>query len=88
MRILIAEDDPALASFIRQGLEAEHYAVDVCSDGEQARNLALEFEYDLLTLDLSLPKLDGLSILRQVRTRKPSVPILVLTGRTKVEDRV
>jgi|SRR5581483_4090657 len=88
MRILIAEDDAALASFIRQGLEAEHYAVDVCSDGEQARNLAVEFDYDLVMLDLTLPKLDGLSILRQVRTRKSSVPILVLTGRTKVEDRV
>lgn len=88
MRILIAEDDTPLASFIRQGLEAEHYAVDVCSDGEQARNLAMEFEYDLVMLDLTLPRLDGLSILRQVRTRKPSVPILVLTGRTRVEDRV
>jgi DNA-binding response OmpR family regulator len=88
MRILIAEDDAALASFIRQGLESEHYAVDVCSDGEQARNLAVEFDYDLVMLDLTLPKLDGLSILRQVRTRKSSVPILVLTGRTKVEDRV
>src|SRR5581483_8053179 len=88
MRILIAEDDAALASFIKQGLEAEHYAVDVCSDGEQARNLTVEFEYDLVILDLTLPRLDGLSLLRQVRTRKPSVPILVLTGRTRVEDRV
>src|SRR5438270_2502875 len=88
MRMLIAEDDAALASFIKQGLEAEHYAVDVCSDGEQARNLAVEFEYDLVILDLTLPRLDGLCLLRQVRTRKPSVPILVLTGRTRVEDRV
>jgi DNA-binding response OmpR family regulator len=73
MRILVAKDDAALASFINKGLESEHYAVDVSSDGEQARNL---------------PRLDGVAILRFLRTRKPSMPILVLTGRTRVEDRV
>jgi two-component system copper resistance phosphate regulon response regulator CusR len=88
MRMLIAEDDPALASFVRKGLEAEHYAVDVSADGEQARSLASEMAYDLVVLDLNLPRLDGVSILRHLRTRKPSVPILVLTGRARVEDRV
>jgi DNA-binding response OmpR family regulator len=88
MRILIAEDDAALASFVRKGLEAEHYAVDVSADGEQARAMAGEFDYDLVVLDLTLPRLDGVSILRYVRTRKPSLPILVLTGRSRVEDRV
>ena len=88
MRILIAEDDTALASFVRKGLEAEHYAVDVSADGEQARAMAGEFDYDLVVLDLTLPRLDGVSILRCVRTRKPSIPILVLTGRSRVEDRV
>ena len=88
MRILMAEDDAALASFVRKGLEAEHYAVDVSGDGEQARAMATELDYDLLVLDLSLPRLDGVSVLRSVRARKPSVPILVLTGRSKVEDRV
>jgi len=88
MRILIAEDDPALASFVRKGLEAEHYAVDVSADGEQARALAGEFDFDLVVLDLNLPRLDGVSILRYLRTRKPSMPILVLTGRNRVEDRV
>ena len=88
MRILIAEDDPALASFVKKGLEAEHYAVDISGDGEQARALAGEFDFDLVVLDLNLPRLDGVSLLRQVRTRKPSMPILVLTGRTRVEDRV
>ena len=73
MRILVAKDDAALASFINKGLESEHYAVDVSSDGEQARNL---------------PRLDGVAILRFLRTPKPSMPILVLTGRTGVEDRV
>src|SRR6266852_5629847 len=88
MRILIAEDDPALASFVRKGLEAEHYAVDISADGEQARALAGEFDFDLVVLDLNLPRLDGVSILRYLRTRKPSMPILVLTGRNRVEDRV
>ena len=88
MRILIAEDDSALASFVKKGLSAEHYAVDVSNDGEQARSMAGEFEYDLVVLDLNLPHLDGVTILRYLRTRKPSMPILVLTGRTRVEDRV
>lgn len=88
MRILIVEDDAALASFVKKGLEAEHYAVDASGDGEQARSMATELEYDLVVLDLSLPRLDGVSVLRSVRARKPSVPILVLTARTRVEDRV
>jgi two-component system chemotaxis response regulator CheB len=88
MRILIAEDDEALARFVRQGLEAERYAVDVFSDGEQARAAATEFEYDVIILDLNLPKLDGVSVLRYLRSKKPSVPVLVLTQRTRVEDRV
>ncbi len=88
MRILIAEDEEALAKFVRQGLEGEHYAVDVFSDGEQARVAAAENDYDLVILDLNLPKLDGVSVLRQVRLKKPSLPVLVLTQRSRVEDRV
>jgi len=88
MRILIAEDDSSLASFVKKGLDAEHYAVDVSNDGEQARAMAGEFDYDLVVLDLNLPRLDGVAILRYLRTRKPTMPILVLTGRTRVEDRV
>jgi two-component system, OmpR family, copper resistance phosphate regulon response regulator CusR len=88
MRILMAEDDSALGSFVRKGLEAEHYAVDVSEDGEQARAMASELDYDLVMLDLNLPRLDGISILRSVRVRKPSMPILILTGRSRVEDRV
>jgi len=88
MRVLIAEDDAALASFVRKGLEAEHYAVDVTTDGEQARAMAGEMDYDLLMLDLNLPRVDGITILRHLRTRKPSMPILVLTSRNRVEDRV
>jgi two-component system, chemotaxis family, protein-glutamate methylesterase/glutaminase len=88
MRILIAEDDEALARFVRQGLEAEHYSVDVLPDGEQARAAATQFEYDVVILDLNLPKLDGVSVLRHLRSKKPSLPVLVLTQRTRVEDRV
>lgn len=88
MRILIAEDDAALAGFVRKGLEAEHYAVDISADGEQARALASELDYDLIVLDLNLPRLDGVAILKQVRSKKANVPILILTARGKVEDRV
>jgi flagellar motor switch protein FliM len=88
MRILIAEDDTALAGFVRKGLEAEHYAVDVSNDGEQARALATELDYDLLVLDLNLPRLDGVNILRRVRAEKPQLPIVVLTARGRVDDRV
>jgi two-component system, OmpR family, copper resistance phosphate regulon response regulator CusR len=91
MRILVAEDDTALASFVKKGLESEHYAVDVSTDGEQARAMAGELDFDLVVLDLNLPRLDGVAILRFLRflrTRKPGMPILVLTARTRVEDRV
>lgn len=88
MRILIAEDDEALAKFLRQGLLAENYTVDIFPDGEQSRLAGLESDYDLVILDLNLPKLDGVSVLRQLRLKKPSLPVLVLTQRTRVEDRV
>ncbi len=88
MRILVAEDDEALARFVRQGLEGEHYTVDVLPDGEQARTASIECEYDVVILDLNLPKVDGISVLRYLRSKKPSLPVLVLTQRTKVEDRV
>jgi len=88
MRILIAEDDAALAGFVRQGLQGEHYAVDVVEDGEQARAMGSEFDYDLVILDLNLPKLDGVSVLRHLRLKRPSLPVLVLTQRIRVEDRV
>ena len=88
MRILVAEDDTALSRFVKKGLEAEHYAVDVAREGDEAQYMAEQFEYDLLLLDLTLPRLDGLKVLQRVREAKPSLPVLVLTGRTNVEDRV
>jgi DNA-binding response OmpR family regulator len=88
MRILIVEDDAALASFIRKGLEAEHHAVDVAHEGNQGRAMAMEFDYDLVVLDLNLPGVDGLSVLKSLRQRKANLPVMILTARSRVEDRV
>ena len=88
MRVLVVEDDIPLAAFLKQGLEAESYAVDVVNDGVQASQTALEVAYDAMVLDLNLPKLDGVGVLDQIRPTKPSLPVLVLTGRARVEDRV
>jgi two-component system, OmpR family, copper resistance phosphate regulon response regulator CusR len=88
MRILIVEDDAALASFIRKGLEAEHHAVDTACDGEQGRAMATAIDYDLMVLDLNLPGLDGVSVLKSVRQQKSTLPVMVLTARSRIEDRV
>jgi len=88
MRILVVEDDAPLASFIRKGLECEHYAVDVASDGEAGFELAGACDYDLVVLDLNLPKMDGVAVLKALRPSKPQLPVLVLTARSRIEDRV
>src|SRR3984885_12602060 len=88
MKILIAEDDAALADFVRQGLQGEHYAVDVAEDGERAQAIGSEIDYDLLILDLNLSKLYGVAVLLHLRRLRPSMPVLVLTQRSQVDDRV
>jgi two-component system, OmpR family, copper resistance phosphate regulon response regulator CusR len=88
MRILIVEDDAALSSFIKKGLEAEYHAVDAALDGEQGLSMAMGIDYDLAVLDLNLPGLDGLTVLKSVRQRKPKLPVIILTARSRVEDRV
>ena len=88
MRILLAEDDVPVARFVRKGLEAEHYAVDVASDGEEAQFMVDEFDFDLVILDLNLPRVDGLEVLKHARARKASLPILILTARSAIEERV
>jgi len=88
MRILVVEDDKAVASFVKRGLESEQYAVDVAGDGEEAQVLIAAASFDLIILDLGLPKVDGLDVLKHIRSRKPSPPVLILSGRARVEDRV
>jgi len=88
MRILVVEDDQPVASFVKKGLESEQYAVDVTGDGEDARSLVGEADFDLVILDLILPKIDGFEVLKRIRSRKPSPPVLILSGRARVEDRV
>ncbi|MCH8156746.1 MAG: heavy metal response regulator transcription factor [Nitrospinae bacterium] len=88
MRILIVEDEKKVAGFIKKGLEEETYAVDVAYDGEEGLHLGKEGEYDLIILDLMLPKVDGLEILTQLRECGSDVPILLLTAKDAVEDRV
>ncbi len=86
MRILVVEDEKKVASFIRKGLEEEHYAVDVASDGETGLYMAEVSEYDLVVLDLMIPKIDGLEVLKRIRANKNNVPVLVLTAKDTVED--
>jgi len=88
MRILVIEDEKKVASFIQRGLEAEHYQVDVAYDGEAGLLQVFDNDYDALILDVMLPKRDGLSILRDIRTRKLTTPVLVLTARDTVSDKV
>ncbi len=88
MRLLVVEDEQKVASFIRHGFEEEKYAVDVAHDGETGAQLAGSVEYDLVILDLMLPKLSGLEVLRRIRLAKPDLPVLVLTAKGAVQDRV
>ncbi|MFB3886812.1 MAG: response regulator [Thermodesulfobacteriota bacterium] len=86
MRILIIEDEKKVASFIKKGLEEEHYAVDTAHDGETGLYMVDVNEYDLIVLDLMIPKIDGLEVLKRIRGNKNSVPILILTARDTAED--
>lgn len=88
MRILIIEDDEKLSRFIAKGLREEQYAVDVSHDGEDGSHWAMENEYDLVILDIMLPKMDGLSMCRLLREKGINTPIIMLTARDNVEDRV
>ncbi len=88
MRILVVEDEAKVASFIRRALEEESYAVDVCGDGAQSLDLVRGSSYDLVILDLMLPGLPGLEVLKTLRKEKLSVPVLILTARSQVDQKV
>jgi DNA-binding response OmpR family regulator len=88
MRILIVEDDKKVASFIRKGLQEERYAVDVAHDGESALFHFETNEYDVVILDLMLPRLDGMEVLRRMRASGNRCPVLVLTAKGGVENKV
>ncbi len=88
MRVLVAEDQPKMASLIRRGLESDGYAVDVAENGEDALWLGTEWDYDAVVLDVGLPKIDGFEVCRQLRERGRWAPVLMLTVRDAVADRV
>src|SRR6201992_4445554 len=88
MRILLAEDDKKVADMILRGLKAERYAVDVCHDGQSAWESAEAYNYDLIILDLMLPGLSGTEVLGKVRRKNQEVPILILTARDAMDDKV
>jgi len=88
MRVLVIEDDRKVASFIQTGLEQEGYAVDVLNDGADAGDQAQTIDYDAVVLDLMLPGRSGFQVLRDIRAKKASLPVLILTAKDSLEDRV
>jgi len=88
MKALVVEDEKSIASFVQKGLEAQGFAVDVCHDGDKAYDLATTRPYDVVVLDIMLPGRDGLSILKNLRERKNTVPVILLTARTELTERL
>jgi heavy metal response regulator len=88
MRLLVVEDEKKVAGFIKKGLEEEGYAVDLVSDGHEGLWMALDGVYDLILLDINLPGMDGLEVLRELRKKELKTPVLLLTVRAAIEDKV
>jgi two-component system, OmpR family, response regulator len=88
VRILVVEDDEKIASFVVRGLKQAGYAVDHSADGERALALASTVAYDAAVVDLMLPRLDGLSLIQQLRAKRIQLPVLILSARSSVDDRV
>lgn len=88
MRILVVEDETKVGSFIRRALEEESYAVDLCADGTSGLELARDSSYDLIILDVMLPGMSGLQVLETLRNEKIKSPVLILTARAQVDQRV
>ena len=88
MRILVVEDDKKIASFIVNGLKQSGFAVDLCSDGEEGLFMARSVPYDAAVFDIMLPKLDGLSLVQTLRKENARVPVIILSAKASVDDRV
>jgi DNA-binding response OmpR family regulator len=88
MRILLVEDEAKMAGFIERGLAAERYAVDLARDGREGYDFATAYHYDLIILDLMLPLMNGSDVLRKIRDRNSQVPVLILTARDAMQDKV
>jgi two-component system OmpR family response regulator len=88
VKILLLEDDPKLASLVRKGLEARGFTVDFCDHGDDAYALATTRAYDALVLDIMVPGRDGLSIVRQLRDRRVTVPVILITARSALNERL
>ncbi len=88
MKILVIEDETKVAGFLKKGLEQSGYEVDIAADDEEAGEKVRSDNYDLILLDLMLPKISGLDLIPRIRERKPLIPIIALTAKTSVEDRV
>lgn len=88
MKILVVEDDAKIASFVQKGLKEQGYVVDICRDGDEGYDLASSETYDVILLDIMLPGRDGLSILRALREDKNTVPVILLTARSGLDERV
>src|SRR5260370_27649279 len=88
MRILLVEDEAKVSGFVARGLMAERFAVDVIADGQSGLELATTYHYDLVILDLMLPKMDGTQVLWRLRSQNVNVPVLILTARDAVADKV
>jgi heavy metal response regulator len=86
MRILVVEDEKKVASFIKRGLEEESFSVDMAYDGEEGLSMAEASPYDLILMDLMLPKMDGLAVIKELRSRGNKAPVLCLTAKDTVED--
>jgi two-component system OmpR family response regulator len=88
MRVLVAEDDQKIASFVVKGLKESGFAVDHAADGEDGLHLAMTEPYDVAVIDIMLPKLDGLGLIDQLRSRKIDTPVIILSAKRSVDDRV
>lgn len=88
MRILLVEDEKKVSGFIKKGLEEEYYTIDTAEDGRTALNFAITDEYDLLIVDIMLPYIDGITLVREIRKKGINTPVLMLTAKSRVEDKV